>query len=120
MAVVKGITKEGEELRNYLKETKTFLTYVAKEGNLAITKYKKVKNNNENSLLDIEIKTGRKNQIRVQLANINHPIIGDYKYGDQKQDRLMLNAYYLELYDINNKKKIFKIENPKIFNYYLK
>ncbi len=53
-------------------------------------------NNNKYSLLDINIETGRRNQIRVQLANIGHPIIGDKKYGKVKYKRMMLEAYYLK------------------------
>ena len=46
--------------------------------------YKVLKENSKYSLLKINVETGRKNQIRVQLENIGHPIVGDNKYGEQE------------------------------------
>ena len=98
-AIVIGITKDSDILKNYLKENKNHYVYVANNGDLAITIYKKIKEINNNSLLDINIKTGKKNQIRVQLSNIGHPILGDKKYGNSKYKRLCLHAYKLVLFD---------------------
>ncbi len=98
-AKVIGDVKEKGKIKSYLKETKTLLTYVTdnpKLGKLAITKYEPLVHNKDWSILDIEILTGRKNQIRVQLDSIGHPIVGDQKYGHNKASRLMLQAYYLE------------------------
>ena len=99
-ALVHGvITKEGT-IESYLKETKTFLTYITKDkkGKFAKTSYKPISNNTKYTLLDIEIFTGRKNQIRVQLSSINHPIVGDKKYGlkDNPINRMCLHAYFLK------------------------
>ena len=82
-AVVSGKLKEKKgSLVNRLLETKTNLVYITnkKEGKEAITNYEVIRSNLLFSLLKINIETGRKNQIRVQLANINNPIIGDKKY----------------------------------------
>ena len=90
-------------LKSYLKETKTLLVYSSndkKNGKLAITNYKVIKENKMYSLLSIDIKTGRKNQIRVHMKDINHPIIGDKKYGDEKFKRLMLHASLLVLINL--------------------
>lgn len=99
-AIVHGkVDKIKDTLNSYLAETKTFLVYETSKnkGKLAITNYELLKNNNKYSLLKIDIKTGRKNQIRVQLNNINHPILGDKKYGIKDNfKRLYLHAYYLE------------------------
>ncbi len=103
IALVYGKVKEKEKaLKNKLVETKTNLIYIddnSKFGKLAITKYNLIKYVNNNSLLNIEILTGRKNQIRVQLSNIGNPIIGDIKYGLKKSfyNRLMLHANKLEI-----------------------
>lgn len=103
IALVYGKVKEKEKvLKNKLVETKTNLVYIddnSKFGKLAITKYNLIKYVNNNSLLNIEILTGRKNQIRVQLSNIGNPIIGDIKYGLKKSfyNRLMLHASKLEI-----------------------
>lgn len=106
-AIVIGITKDSDILKNYLKENKNHYVYVANSGDLAITIYKKIKGINNNSLLDINIKTGKKNQIRVQLSNIGHPILGDKKYGNSKYKRLCLHAYKLVLF---NKEFISEID----------
>ena len=83
MAIVEGtLEKKQDTIKSYLKETKTNLIYVSndKTGKLAITNYKVILEKNNYSLLDILIKTGRKNQIRVQLNSIGHSIVGDKKY----------------------------------------
>lgn len=98
LALVNGITKESDILKNYLKENQNHFVYVSNNGVLAITEYKKIKEINNNSLLDINIKTGKKNQIRVQLNNIGHPILGDRKYGINNYKRLCLHAYKLVLF----------------------
>lgn len=121
VAVVNGVVeKEKDTLRSYLKETKTLLVYSTndKSGDLAITNYQKIMANNEYTLLSINIKTGRKNQIRVQLNDINHSIVGDKKYGIKKDPlrRLCLHANYLEFtHPITNKKMSFDIDIPNSF-----
>lgn len=54
-----------------------------KEGKYSETKYKVLKESNLYSLLEIDLITGRKNQIRVHFADKGHPIVGDTKYGNQ-------------------------------------
>lgn len=121
-AVVKGkLDKKNGILKSYLKENSEHNVYVtnSKEGKEAITIYNVIKENNNYSLLDINIKTGRKNQIRVQLSNINHGVIGDKKYGVKKSKigRMALHAYKLVLIDPRNNKKIsFKTNMPTSFN----
>ena len=83
-AIVNGIIdKDKDIIKSYLKETKSLLVYSTndKNGKLAITEYELLKKNNKYSLLKIDIKTGRKNQIRVHLNDIKHSIVGDKKYG---------------------------------------
>lgn len=121
-AVVDGILKEKQGvIKSYLKEGKNYKTYSSKSGELAITEYKVIEEKN-NTLLEINIKTGKKNQIRVHLNDINHPIIGDKKYNSKiEASRLMLHAYKLYFTNpINNKKYCFEIEKPLIFDTYLK
>jgi 23S rRNA pseudouridine1911/1915/1917 synthase len=68
------------------------------------------------SLLKINIKTGRKNQIRVQLSDIGHPIVGDKKYGCKHNimRRMALHAYFIE-YTNKGKTYTFKTDYPKEF-----
>ena len=121
VAIVHGKTKDKETLKSYLAETKTLMVYSTdeKNGKLAITEYEKIKENKKFTLLKIKIKTGRKNQIRVQLSDNNNPIIGDKKYGKDKFDplrRLCLHANYLEIvHPVTNKKMVFETEIPKEF-----
>ncbi len=115
MAIVVGKTKDQDTLKNYLKENTNHYVYVGDKGDLAITEYKKIKENDKYTWLDINIKTGKKNQIRVQLAYNKTPILGDIKYGNNKYKRLCLHAYELVIIDpLTNKKMIFK-SNVKEF-----
>ena len=117
-AVVVGNTKEKDTLMNYLQEDKRLRTYVSDSGKLAITNYEKIKSNSKYSLLKIKINSGRRNQIRVQLSNINHPVLGDNKYGikDKSAKRMMLHASILEIVNpISNKKMKFESKVPSLF-----
>ena len=110
----------------FIKIRSTILVYSTKnknEGKLSITDYKVLKENKDYSLLDINIKTGRKNQIRVSFKDLGNPIVGDKKYGDGKSPikRMALHQYKVELIDPrNNKKIIFKTEMPTIFKKLIK
>ena len=121
VAVVHGHTKEKDTLRSFLAETKTLLVYSTNEknGKLAITEYERIKENNKLTLLKIKLKTGRKNQIRVQLNDNGNSIVGDKKYGNIKFDplrRLCLHANFLDfIHPILNKRLVFEIDIPKEF-----
>ncbi len=120
MGIVVGKTKDKDTLKNYLMETKTNLVYVVpdKNGKLAITTYSKVKENNNYTLLDIDIKTGRKNQIRVQFNHAGFPILGDKKYNPKgpNSDRMYLHAYYLEFINPKTKETIkLELDVPNEF-----
>ena len=122
IALVKGkITPSKKTLKNKLVETKTNLVYVddkSKNGKLAITNYELVKYIGSNSLIKINIETGRKNQIRAQLDYYGYPIIGDMKYKKIKSfyNRLMLHASTLEIiHPVTKEKLILKALEPKEF-----
>ena len=120
-AVVHGHLKNKEDrIVEYLKENKINLVYATRqgEGKEAITNYKVIKENSNYSLVSITIETGRKNQIRVAFNNMNHPIVGDNKYGDMKDDksRLYLHANRLKMYYPEIKKDIlFETNIPSEF-----
>lgn len=71
-------------------------------GSKSITHYRTIKRANGYSLLELELETGRKNQIRVHLQNLGHPIIGDGRYGGEMTPnpigRLALHAFKLCFY----------------------
>lgn len=118
-AVVEGIlSKRQDTITVKLSENKNLKVYVSKDGKQAITKYKVVKENQKYSLLDIEILTGRKNQIRATMEYIHHPIIGDKKYGssDTSLKRLALHAHKLIIKNpITHKEMIFTSKIPTSF-----
>ena len=121
VAIVHGkLEKESDRIIQKLKETKTNLVYVSRdnEGIEAITNYSVIKENDNYSMVEINIETGRKNQIRVAFASLNHPIVGDKKYGDNKdkESRLYLHANRLKMYYPEIKKDIlFETQTPNEF-----
>lgn len=120
IAVVEGKLEGKGCIKEYLKETKTYLTYASKDrtGDLAITNYEVLKATNNYSVIKINIETGRKNQIRVAMQNLGHPIIGDKKYGSKKNPlrRLCLHASKLVLIHPKTKKELeFNAKIPPQF-----
>lgn len=119
VAIVEGVLEKKRGIINFkLKENKEGYVYCSKDGKEAITEYEVIKENKLYSLLKINIKTGRKNQIRVHMKSINHPIIGDKKYGSKKKEkRLYLHANILELKNpITGKMEKYSSKIPKQFN----
>lgn len=85
-ALVEGeMEKDEDTIKSWLTENpkslKVHASNVDDGGELAITSYKVICKKKGLSLLKVNIKTGKKNQIRVQLSSIGHPIVGDRKYG---------------------------------------
>lgn len=121
VAIVEGnVENKKGILKNYLQETKTHYTYVVndKNGKEAITEYEKIMSNKKYTMLSLNIKTGRKNQIRVQLSYIGNPIVGDKKYGTKKDPirRMALVANTLEFIHPKTKEKILiDIDIPNSF-----
>lgn len=103
-AVVEGkVEKEEDQIVSWLTEHEISLKIksspVDDGGKQAVTNYKRKKFNDKFSLLEIELETGRKNQIRVHMESIGHPIVGDKKYGSTVYiGRLALHARVLEFY----------------------
>lgn len=101
LAVVEGrVDAPNGEIRSWLKQTKTLLVYSAAkdgDGKEAVTNYRTIQSGEEYSLLDISLETGRKNQIRVHMKDIGHPVAGDRKYGAKTDPmkRLGLHAHLL-------------------------
>lgn len=99
-AVVEGCPKpESDTIRSVLKENRALRVYSTddEEGDEAITRYRTVQKAGRYCLLEITIETGRKNQIRVHLAERGHPVVGDAKYGAHGNpiERLALHAWQL-------------------------
>lgn len=82
------------------------------DGKSAITHIQKIRTENNRTLLNVHIETGRKHQIRRHLANIGHPIVGDKLYGTKSAAGLQLLAYRLEFICPNSKQPI-TVELPQ-------
>ncbi len=121
VAVVHGkLNKRSDRIVQKLKETKTNLVYVShdNEGKEAITNYQVIKENDKYTLVSINLETGRKNQIRVAFNTLHHPILGDKKYSEIKdnESRLYLHANRLKMYYPEIKKEIlFETATPNEF-----
>ena len=120
LAVVHGITNEKGIIKSYLKETKTLYSYStndSKNGKYAETHYERIKVNKNYSLLKIDIKTGRKNQIRVHMKDNNTPIVGDKKYGKKDGYRNMLLLAYkvFFVHPITRERINIELDIPELF-----
>lgn len=100
LAICSGIVKSNTLVNSLKKDNQKSIE--SSDGKVAILKYDFIKelliNNDSYSLVDIELITGRFNQIRSQFALINHPLINDYKYGYKGNnyfDDIGLFSYYL-------------------------
>jgi len=126
-AVVEGrLPEKSGRIRSWLKETRTLLVYSGREagdGLEAVTDYRVIGESAAYSLLDIRLETGRKNQIRVHMKELGHPVAGDRKYGARTDPlkRLGLHACRLELrHPFSNERMCFEAEVPPDFNALLK
>ena len=123
-AIVDGITANKGHIESYLKQTKTLLVYSSKnkDGLFAITDYEKIGGNSKYSMLKILISTGRRNQIRCHMADIGHPILGDYRYKCKINpiDRLCLHARLEIINPITKELMVFNSNIPKEFNSIIK
>ena len=112
--IVEGVVKEkAGEIKSYLKDNKAFVTYSLKDdksgAKLAITNYRVVKSKGKYTYLKAWLETGRKNQIRVHMSDIGHPVIGDKKYGAHTNpiNRLGLHAHTLKFIHPVTEKEMF-------------
>lgn len=122
LAVVEGKIEQDGRIENLLYEEKNTFVHSSKLGKKAITNYHVLKSNDKYTLLDINIETGRKNQIRVHMSEMGHPIVGDIKYGsmDNSFKRMALHAYELEIkHPITNKMQKFSLLNTNLFDKFL-
>ncbi len=122
IALVSGqMEKKKGTVKSWLKENAAYVTYSSTregDGKLAITHYETLETNEQHSLVRLKLETGRKNQIRVHMADLGHPVCGDTKYGngDDPIHRLALHAYRLHFYHpITGEHLRFETPIPKPF-----
>ncbi|KOH43215.1 RluA family pseudouridine synthase [Sunxiuqinia dokdonensis] len=122
LAVIDGKLDPAEgSYRSYLFESKVFKVHSTNDpekGREAITHYSTLKSNDNYSLLKVNLETGRKNQIRVHMQDMKHPIVGDKKYGSTSNPigRLGLHAWVLAFkHPLTGKKMRFETSVPGSF-----
>ena len=121
-AVVEGNLKsEGILKDKLLKNNKTNIVCVSDNGKEAELSYKVLKRIDNYNLVDIDLKTGRSHQIRVQFSSRNNPLYGDQRYNKNAKvgEQIALFAYSLSFYHpISKELMTFELEIPnrKPFN----
>jgi len=122
VAVVEGVPAQRRgTISSCLRESKSLRVHTVRgrgEGKLSVTHYEVIASGPEYALLSITIATGRKNQIRVQLADLGHPVAGDKKYGATSDPvgRLALHAASLSFtHPVTGERLEFTAAMPKKF-----
>lgn len=116
-AVVKGTARKNNfKINKKIKKTGSGVK-ISEDGKKALTVCKIVERNNKYTLLDIDLITGRKHQIRIHLKDYGLPILGDYKYGIHKGNKMYLFSYSIEIpqYDFN-----FELDIPEDFEIFFR
>lgn len=104
VAVLCGkMQQEGGTVHSWLKDNKAFITFSSPTdngGKEATTHYHRLQQNENFTLCEMRLETGRKNQIRVHMNDLGFPVAGDEKYGNGRNPigRLALHAYRLNFY----------------------
>ncbi len=122
VAVVSGEMEEDQgTIANWLKDNKSFVTYSSPTdngGKYAVTHFTTLERHTDYSLVEFQLETGRKNQIRVHAKDIGHPVCGDVKYGNGHNPihRLCLHASILCFYHpVTNELMEFETPIPTPF-----
>ncbi|NLM13815.1 MAG: RluA family pseudouridine synthase [Epulopiscium sp.] len=121
LTIVKGSVKTPGVLKGYHKKNQKtneveIFDECEEESKYVETHYTPIIGNSNYTLLEIQLITGRSHQIRAHLSKINHPIIGDSKYGDIKVNEYFKSKYGLK-YQFLHAYKIEFAECPKDFGY---
>jgi len=123
LAVVHGrCDRKSETITTYLAENQAHFVYSTSDiskGKLSHTAYKVLKQTKDFALLKVDLLTGRKHQIRVHLAGIGHPVVGDQRYGKENMahKRLALHARSISFrHPFSAKQLTFETKVPVYFN----
>jgi len=123
VALAEGqVSPPNGEISSYLQENATGVVWSSQEpgdGQWAVTQYETIRANEYFSLLRMSLRTGRKNQIRVHLHDIGHPILGDKKYGSKQNPlgRMGLHALVIAFqHPVTGKEMRFETHIPRKFS----
>jgi len=121
-AAVHGhLEKKAGQISSYLVEDEDYVMHSTndrRKGELAQTAYKVLQENEKYSLVEIDLLTGKKNQIRVHMADLGHPVVGDEKYGPgfKRYAHLALHAKSISFsHPFNGKRMMFEAPLPEWF-----
>lgn len=118
-AVYGTLDPEEGVIRSWLTENKNFLVFSNANNNgglEAVTHYQTLKKNDAFSLVNFRLETRRKNQIRAQMKQLGHPVVGDKKYGAETNParRMALHAHEMRIkHPISGRMMDFKSTIPK-------
>lgn len=121
IALVEGTVYESGTIKSWLTEDQTLKMHSSdreNNGQKAITHYEVLKSNRVCSLLKVSLETGRKNQIRVHMESLGHPVVGDKKYGAKTNPfrRIGLHAHALSFtHPVTKEQLRFESDIPKPF-----
>ncbi|KKC46562.1 RluA family pseudouridine synthase [Paenibacillus sp. D9] len=122
IALVEGrVSKAEGTISSWLKESSTLKMYSSPHpngGQHAVTHYKTIQSSPGFSLLEVNLETGRKNQIRAHMEELGHPVVGDKKYGSKSKaiGRLGLHASVLAfIHPVTESLMRFEADMPKSF-----
>ena len=119
LAVCEGnFEKKKGVCKSNIAENSAHIMYSGKEGKLAITEYEVLRENADYSYVKLNLRTGRKNQIRVHMKELGNPGVGDKKYGSTKNPigRLGLHAVRLGfIHPVSGEELIVKADPERKF-----
>lgn len=114
LAIVHGKVKESDNFVDYLYKQDDFNTVIdEKNGKYSELSYKLIEYNKDNdlSLVEVDLKTGRHHQIRVQFSSRNHSLVGDNRYGKDNVKEIGLFAYKLSfIHPVKKEEMIFTLK----------
>ena len=104
VSIVEGdMERDAGSVESWLTDRKLYVSSSPVDdgtGKYSLTHYKTIKRANGYSLVELNLETGRKNQIRVHMSDLGHPVVGDERYGSENNPlgRLALHAFKLCFY----------------------
>lgn len=110
LTIVKGVVDKAGTVKGYhIKSDDNVVSLSNKNngGDYVCTHYRAVKTNGEYTLLEVKLETGKSHQIRVCMQSINHPIIGDRKYGDKTVNKYFYDKFKLENQFLHSSRIVF-------------